>query len=492
MPSEKDAKTDAMKNDVPKKYESKGTLTIGKTRTAYQTTAAWLPLFQADKKKAEIFHTYYRTSSRNAANRPLTFVFNGGPGAASAFLHVGAVGPVRACTNKDGTLPASPVQLEDNQESWLPFTDLVFVDPVGTGLSRTVKEDGDDKKSTEAEDTFYWDVENDLTALCDFISSFLSKHGRWRSPIHLAGESYGGYRTARLVRMLQEKEGVGLCSAILISPALEWDALFASRFNTLASATRLPSYAAAARFHGKSKQSGKKESLSVFLKRAEDYALSSYLPTFSSGARVKASDRRAALRELSDWTGLSVDALGKHDGRPSFVTFCRELLRDKSKALGWYDASYATDDPFPTSDTYRGVDPTLGGLDRVYIAGANAHLRENLGVDSESKYELLSMDVNRKWQWANKTTGEAIPAGATEDLAVGLTMNPDMKLIVVHGVYDLITPYFESKYLIEQLTQGSPMAKDVDFKVYEGGHMFYMWEKSRKAFTADIKKIIAG
>lgn len=492
MNDEQKAKTDTKQDEPPKSYDSQGSLVIGKKKINYKATAGWLHLYEGDKKTAELFHTYYRTTRGDVAKRPVTFVFNGGPGAASAFLHVGALGPVRTATNADGTLPAAPVRLVDNQESWLPFTDLVFVDPVGTGLSRTIKAEGVDKKADEKEDTFYWDVENDLTSLCDFISNFLSKHGRWRSPIYLAGESYGGYRTARLVRMLQEKQGVGLNGAFLISPAMEWDLLFAGRFNTLAAATRLPSLAAAARFHGRSKRAGKKEQLGNFLKRAEAYALAEYLSAFAQGPRLKAADRKAALEELSQWIGLTPEVLEAHDGRTSFMTFCRELLRDRKQVMGWYDASYAIDDPLPAAESFKGVDPTLGGIMRLYVAGANAHLRENLGLDAERKYELLSMDTNQKWQWSNKTTGDPMPAGAVEDLAVGISMNPDIKLSVVHGVYDLITPYFESKHLVEQLAQGSPIAKKIGFEVYEGGHMFYMWEKSRKAFTEDARKLIAG
>lgn len=485
-------KTELKKDEPPKSWDSQGTLAVGKKKIDYEATAGWLHLYDGDRKRAEVFHAYYRTGRGDIAKRPLTFFFNGGPGAASAFLHVGAVGPVRVETNPNGTLQAAPVKLVDNRESWLPFTDLVFVDPVGTGLSRTLKEEGGEKKAEEKEDTFYWDVENDLTSLCDFISNFLSKHGRWRSPVYISGESYGGYRTARLVRMLQEKQGVGLSGAILVSPVFEWDALIANRFSMQAAAVRLPSFAAAARFHGRSKRAGKKEQLGAFLERAESYALAEYLPAFAQGSRLKAADRQAALAELSSWIGLSPEVLDKNDGRANFLTFCRELLRDEKKVVGWYDASYAIDDPLPAADSFKGVDPTLGGITRLYVAGANAHLRENLGVDTERKYELLNMDTNHKWQWANKATGDPVPAGATEDLAVGLTMNPAMKLCVVHGVYDLITPYFDSKYLLEQLAQGSPMAKDVDLKLYEGGHMFYMWQESRKAFADDARKLIGG
>lgn len=491
MTDKDDQQTAVATDQSPKVYDSKGSLTVDKQRLSYQASAGWQALFKAEKKSAEMFHTYYRLGDKNAQARPLTFVFNGGPGAASAYLHVGAVGPVRVEANKDGTLPPAPAKLVQNKESWLPFTDLVFIDPIGTGLSRTIKDNGKDGGEKSDDETYYWDVAKDLESLCEFISSFLSKHGRWRSPIYIAGESYGGYRSARLARMLQEK-GVGLSGAILISPVLEWDHFLASRFNTQSVAVRLPTYAAAARHHGKSERTAPRESLSAFLNRAETYALGEYLTSFTMGTRLSAAERKKQVAMLSEWIGLSPEVLKRHDGRPSIMTFSRELLRDQGKILGLYDASYAIDDPLPAADTFAGADPTLAGLDRLYVAGTNAHLRENLGVDVEQQYKLLSMDVNRKWQWANKEAGDLTPPGAAEDLAVGLSMNPDMKLMVVHGLYDLVTPYMDSKYFVEQLAQSSPMAAAIDFKTYEGGHMFYMWEKSRVAFTKDVQALFGA
>jgi carboxypeptidase C (cathepsin A) len=181
--------------------------------------------------------------------------------------------------------------------------------------------------------------------------------------------------------------------------------------------------------------------------------------------------------------------LDLHDGKITFLTFCRELLRDQKKVLGWYDAAMMTEDPFPATANFEGIDPTLAGLNRVYTAGANAHIRDNLGVRSERKYELLNFEVNEKWQWRNEASGEAVPPGATDDMAAGLSMNPDMKLIIVHGLYDLVTPYFTSKFFAMHLARKSAPASKIELKNYEGGHMFYMWEKSRKAFFKDIKAL---
>lgn len=472
-------------------FESKGTLRSGGRTLAYQTTAGWLPLFKDERESARIFHSYYRVGRRDAGRRPLTFVFNGGPGAASAYLHIGAIGPMRVFTPADGSLPPSPARLVDNAESWLPFTDLVFVDPVGTGLSRTTRPSKEDEQETKTatDETFYWDVGKDLDALCEFISGFLSREDRWRSPIYLAGESYGGYRVARLTRMLQEQTGVGLSGAVLISPALEWDSLMAGRYNALANALAIPSFAAAARHHGRSHQTTPGERLDAYLDRAERYALTDYLPARALGGSASAAARRKAATELSRWIGLNPAFLAERSLRIDRATFCRELLRDQRKVLGWYDASATTDDPFPASDVFEGVDPTLGGLNRIYVAAANAHIRENLGVKSERSYELLSYAVNRKWQWRDGSTGAPIPPGATDDLAVGLTMSPKLKLLVVHGLYDLVTPYFESQYLLHRLADGSTAARNIASASYEGGHMFYMWQSSRRAFTRDARRL---
>ena len=472
-----------------KVFVSSGTLRAGGRNTGYEAVAGWLTLNRDKRESAHVFHTYYRLRRRSASARPLTFVFNGGPGAASAYLHVGAIGPKRVSTPADGSLPDSPVQLVDNAESWLTFTDLVFVDPVGTGLSRMKAPENDKDTNAEKQDeTFYWDVSRDLGSLCDFISRFLSKENRWRSPIYLAGESYGGYRGARLTRMLQEQTGVGLSGVVLISPALEWDSLMAGRYNALATALSMPSFAAAARHHGRAKNAIPRESLEAFLARAESFALAELLPASALGGLHGNSPENVAAG-LSDWIGLDARFLAARNLRVDRVTFSRELLRDEQRVLGWYDAATSTTDPFPTTAEFSGVDPTLGGLNRIYVAAANMHIRENLGVSSEETYELLNYDVNRKWQWRDATSGSPVPPGATDDLAVGLAMNPAMKILVVHGLYDLVTPYFESKYLLQQLADASTMARDIAFSTYEGGHMFYMWQKSRRSFVRDVRRV---
>lgn len=470
---------------TPKMFTSSGSVTAGGKTHSYKAKAGWLTLFDGDEERAQIFHTYYQVASRTKRQRPLTFVFNGGPGAASAYLHVGAVGPVRVKTNADGSLPPSPAELVNNEESWLAFTDLVFIDPVGTGLSHARKPgaDGEAKeggKPKEDPGKEFWDVTKDLESLCDFMDAFLSREGRWGAPIYLAGESYGGYRVARLARMLQANAGIGLSGAFLISPAIEWDHLFAGGYNTLVPALLMPSLALSAHFHG---LAGKGKSLAAFRKDAESFATGDYLSHLTSG-----QGRRIA-RLAAEMTGLpvkDVEACGSHLDLNMFI---RTLLKKDNLVLGRYDGAMTTTDPFPSSANFEGVDPTLDGMSRLFTTAANMHLRENLGVESGNKYELLSYKVNGAWEWSDKSNGWSQPKGGMADVAAALSMNPDCKIVISHGYYDLITPYYVSEYLANQIrAQGSPTGS-LTLKHYQGGHMFYTWEKSRKAFFKDVEAV---
>lgn len=472
-------------------FESTGSVSAGGKSHSYKAKAGWLTLYEADEEKAQIFHTYYAVPTRGKKQRPLTFVFNGGPGAASAYLHVGAIGPVRVNTNPDGTLPPSPAELVNNSESWLAFTDLVFIDPVGTGLSharqssknKSEKEEGRDKSGKEAPEKAFWDVTKDLESLCEFIDAFLSREDRWASPIYVAGESYGGYRAGRMALMLQQQAGVGLSGVFLISPAIEWDYLFAGNYNSLVPALLLPSMALAAHHHGKA---GEGRSQASFKKAAETFAVTDYISAITAGTGKKMA------KEVAEYVGLSPKVLEASGSYLNLETFIRELKKKEGEVLGRYDAIMTTPDPFPSSPNFEGVDPTLDGMNRIFTTAANLHIRQNLGVESNNKYELLSYKVNQAWEWSDKTNGWSQPKGAMGDVASALSMNPEMKVIISHGYYDLITPYFVSDYLAGQIRQQGSPTDNLTLKHYPGGHMFYTWEKSRKLFFKDVMAVYNG
>jgi carboxypeptidase C (cathepsin A) len=440
-------------HEPPKGAETTATWAAGGATIDYTASAQWLVLRKNDKPAAEIFSVSYVASSRDA-DRPVTFVFNGGPGASSAYLHVGAVGPQRVAFPADGTLPAVPPKLVQNEESWLAFTDLVFVDPVGTGFSRVIENDkkdgesGDDKKKGDAPDPKeYFGYKRDLESLCEFMSRWLSSHGRWGSPVFIAGESYGGYRVGRLVRMLQESTGIGLNGAILISPALEFSTLISSDYDVLGWVDLLPTMAAAAAHHGRSRAFDAGAALEEVLREAEEFATSDYTSFLTRGASMPPAERDRILTRLADLIGLPADMVSRAEGRISISVFSRELLRDQRKVVGLYDATITATDPFPDREPFGGPDPTLAGIGPAYTMAINRQLRSEIGVETDREYTLLSYEVNAAWKDDAQAHFFAPPVGATDDFRYGMALNPHMRAFITHGRFDLVTPYYASDRL---------------------------------------------
>jgi carboxypeptidase C (cathepsin A) len=464
---------------------------------AYTATAKWLVLRKKEKPSAEIFSVSYVADGADL-DRPVTFVFNGGPGASSAYLHVGAVGPKRVEFPADGTLPSMPPRLVQNDDSWLRFTDLVFVDPVGTGFSRIIeKDDGDEKKKRDEEKKGdepdpkeYFGYKRDLESLSEFIGRWLSGNGRWGSPLFIAGESYGGYRVGRLVRILQETAGIGLNGAILISPALEISTLASGDYDVLAWVDVLPTMAAAAAHHGRSRAFERGTPVEDVQREAEEFATSDYTAFLTRGAAMSAEERERVLERLSDLIGLPVDFVARAEGRIPINVFARELLRDERKVLGLYDATITVTDPFPDRDSFSGPDPTLAGIAPAYTVAINRQLRSEIGVESDREYMLLNYEVNQDWKDDDKRHFFVPPEGATDDFRYGMSLNPHLKAFITHGRFDLVTPYYASDRLRNLMRLDPAMADRLTVRHFGGGHMFYAWKESRRAFAAAIEAFV--
>jgi carboxypeptidase C (cathepsin A) len=472
----------------------------------YTALAEWQTLFDPvhpEKPLAEMFHVAYWVQSQgdDPAARPLTFVFNGGPGAASAYLHMGALGPKRIAFGPNGSLPKPPVRVVDNLESWLSFTDLVFIDPIGTGFSRSVPPaaptgeqkppEPPDKGSGDAEkpkETEFWEVERDLNALGEFIQRFLSRHKRWLSPIFIAGESYGGFRVAKLARKLQQEFGIGLSAAILISPALEFSLLDGgSDYNITAWITSLPSFAAAAAHHNRVEWAGTPGDLAAHLAATEQFARKTLIPLLAAGDTMPLEERRPVYQQLAELIGLPAAIVEKHIGRIDLGLFSRELLRDQQRIVGLYDASITAIDPFPDRLFYEGIDPTLDGLDRLFTGAINSHLRDTLNVNTESMYRLLNFETFKAWKFDPKGELKQGFIGAVDDLRVGMTLNPYMQVYISHGFFDLVTPYFASNYLADLMKLNPEIRPNLTLSHYPGGHMFYTWDESRQRWFAEMQ-----
>jgi carboxypeptidase C (cathepsin A) len=498
-----DEPTNAEKNgkkpdhEPPAGAESTGTWRKGRKAIQYSVAGKWTVLRKKEKPAAEIFSVSY-VASDGDRGRPVTFVFNGGPGAASAYLHMGAVGPQRVDFPPDGTLPTMPPRLVENESSWLAFSDLVFVDPVGTGFSRVIEPEkkGEGKDGVKPDESApdpkeYFGYKRDLESLCEFMSRWLSEHGRWGSPILIAGESYGGYRVGRLARQLQEAAGIGLNGAILISPALEITGLTATDYDVLSWIDRVPTMAAAALHHGRSRAFRKGTSLAKALREAEEFATGDYAVFLTRGAALPAKERTRILSRLADLLGLPLDLVIREDGRVGILRFVRELLRDERKVLGLYDTTITATDPFPDRDEFSWPDPTLSGISPAYTAAVNRMLRSEIGVETDREYALLSYEVFTSWKNDAESHAFTPPPGATDDFRYGMALNPHMKAFITHGQYDLVTPYYASDRLRNLMKLDPQMADRLTVQHYGGGHMFYAWESSRHAFAAAIAAFVA-
>ena len=489
--------TGAIKHTSPVGIKKEFSLKLPEISLDYTAEADWVLLREGEHPVAELFHVAYLQKDKEPSQRPITFIFNGGPGSASAYLHMGALGPNRVVFHKDGRATAPPSQLARNDETWLTFTDLVFIDPVGTGFSRIVPRRGQNstestsmnqksqkpKKSTDDEVDFFG-INRDIEALAEFIQQFLSSHQRWQSPVVIAGESYGGFRVAKLAKILQQSHGVGLSGAILISPALEFSILDMSDYDVLGWIDRFPSMVAAAKFHGKTKIL-KDKNLQQTLSSAEDFATGelSQLLLRNSGAKQETSI--SLYRKISEYIGMPLHLVAESEGRIPTTVFARQLLREEKKVCGLYDSSITVPDPYPDRLEFQGPDPTLYGTDRIFMGGINTQLRSVIGLETERNYQLASSTVFKSWNIDFEQHALKGSIGATDDLRYGMALNPHIKVLVANGYYDLVTPYFTSKRISGLMKLHADLVPNFTLHFYQGGHMFYTWEISRKALLSD-------
>ncbi len=437
-------------------------------RLAYTATAGTFPLFdQSGERSAAIFYTAFVAKSANPATRPLTFVFNGGPGAASAFLNLGVVGPRIVEFGMDGRDGAN-VRLVDNPQTWLAFTDLVMIDPVGTGWSRAAKSDGAGQ---------FWNVRRDAESMAKVIALYVAKNGRVSSPKFILGESYGGFRSAKVARLLESEQGILTSGIVMLSPMLEGAFTFGGDRFALGAALRLPSLAAA---ELERKGNFSKEALA----QAERFALSDYLITLA-GAPPQGEAAKNFYSRVAALTGLSFDVVAETRGfiRDAYI---KNLRAGDHKIVSRYDATFASDDPLPESPAPRGPDPILDGLIRSFGGAFVGYARDELGFKTDMTYTLLESDISRRWDWGDSHGQPSV----AEDLRVLLALTPRFKIMVAHGYSDMVTPYAVSRYLLQHLPAFEGEER-VELKLYRGGHMFYLDPDSRKAFSADARAVYA-
>ncbi len=481
-----DAAPDGEKKDaeegpapVALKFESEHTLDLGGRSLAYVALAETTVLENGKgKPEAEFFSIAYLAKEGGGAARPITFAFNGGPGSSSVWLHMGLLGPKRVQVPSDGQAEgAPPFPLVDNPDSLLAVSDLVFVDPIGTGLSRVVG-------AGKNED--HWGVDEDARSVARFIRRYLSAHDRWASPKFILGESYGGIRGPLLVRELQGgMNSVALNGVILISPAIDMG-LVDGQANDAAFATAVPTYAATAWYHHALTEQPK--DLDAFLAEVCAWVKSEYVPTLFLG-RDLSDDRRAAIaKALSQYTGLSTEYIERANLVVSTDRFRRELLRERGLVLGRLDTRYTGTEPDAVGEVPSG-DPMGAGISGAYVAGFQDYLRNGLGVKIEREYLVMSEKAGASWkrpkeEWAAfQGYVDVAPA-----LARGMADNPDLRVFVASGLYDIATTFFGAEHNVARSTMDR---QRVTMHRYPAGHMMYVHQPTFIALSRDLREFVA-
>jgi carboxypeptidase C (cathepsin A) len=436
----------------------------------YTARTGFLPLRDGKGTTlANIFYVAYQREPQDP-KRPVTFVFNGGPGAASAYLHLGTIGPKVVAVSARGELLGPPSRLVSNDASWLGFTDLVFVDPVGTGYS---------KVSTGKSEEDFFGVEQDTDTLADFIRLYLIDAGRMSSPVFLTGESYGGFRAATITRALQKTRGISPSGIVLISPALEFALLYGEDYDPLPWVLSLPSYAAV---NLEAQGVTGREALASSLKEAEHYALGDYLVALASGMEQGGEEASTAVARL---TGLPVEVVRRNFARIPPGIFVKEFARAHGQVLSRYDGSIGGPDPNPASTWPRGPDPVLDATVPLWTSAFVQYAQDELGFKSDATYRLLNREVRGKWDFGTSPTRQGY-AGVLDDIQNARAANRALEVFIATGYTDLITPYLAPSYLVNQLP---PLegASPIVIEDYAGGHMLYLRPDTRRALKRDVE-----
>jgi carboxypeptidase C (cathepsin A) len=441
----------------------KQTTTVGGKVISYTATVGSLPVRdEKGKKVAEVVFTAYTLDGPRDPNRPLTFAFNGGPGAASVYLNF-ALGPKRVQFGAEGDSPSAPVKLEDNPASWMDFTDIVFIDPVGTGFSRSLTTEDETKKR-------FYGVKQDIDYLSRIVFDWLVKNDRLASPKYLVGESYGGFRGPRLAYVLQTDLGVAVKGVVLVSPLLTSAGRSSQEISPLPSMWTLPSIAAA-----KLERDGKLSSATI--KEVEDYTRGEYMVDLMKGSDPAALDRLTT--KVSAMTGLDPKYVRRAGGRLETQSFLREVFRDTGRLGSRYDSNVTALDPFPNAPEQEVNDPILDAIIAPTTSAIVDFTTRIVGWKPEGRYDALSDVVNRNWDRGRGPDTESVT-----DLRKIVSVDPKMKVLIVHGYNDLSCPFFASRLIVDALPP--TVAGRVTLSNYPGGHMFYSRPDSGQAFRKDV------
>lgn len=453
---------------------------VGGKTLHYTATTGMMPLKNVDtgEVEAHIFYMAYTLDGQSPEHRPLTFSFNGGPGSASVWLHLGAIGPKRVRMQPDGMMPPPPYQLIDNEYTWLDQTDLVFIDPVGTGYSRAVKRDQTRK---------FLGLRGDIESVGEFIRLYLGRYERWSSPLFLVGESYGTTRAAGLSGYLFE-HGVAFNGIMLISSIMNFQTTDFAVGNDLPYVLFLPSYADIAWYH--KKLGSAFPNLEQLHTEVESWGIGPYADALARGDQLTPQQRADVVDHLARYTGLKKEFIEQHNLRISEPQFTRELLRDQNKLVGRLDGRFTGDTresefgPGAGGTTSPNSDPSMSAIRPPYTAMFNQYVRTELGYKSDLEYYILGGGFRfDEWDWGVQRGGFPDTAQSLKD---AFDKNPFMKLFIGSGYFDLATPYFATQYTLSHMGLNPDEHKRVSLGYYGAGHMMYIQDSSLAELKKDV------
>ncbi|CAN5428659.1 peptidase S10 [soil metagenome] len=451
-------------------------LIIGNQTIDYTATTGMIALKDdAGKSRAKIFFVAYEKTAADdsdRADRPVTFVFNGGPGAAAIWLHMGCVGPKVVALAEGGAPPAPPYHLQDNPYTWLSTTDLVLIDPVGTGYSRP---EGDPQRARD-----FYSVRGDIDGVSDFIRIYLTKYQRWLSPKFLCGESYGTTRAAGLSEQLHDRYGIDLNGIFLLSTVLNFQTIDFDAGNDTPYPLFLPTYTAIAHYH-KKLSPDLQVNMTKTVAQAEAWAMGEYSSALSKGSSLSDAERDKVAQQLSRYTGLPLEYVKRSNLRISPHRFEKELLADQSRVIGRMDGRFSGHNADPLNDTPE-FDPTLSGYVGPFSSTFNDYVRRTLKYENDLNYEFLSPRVG---PWDFGTNGNGFLNVATT-LRRAMTKLPAMKIMICSGYYDLATPFTAADFTVNQMPLDKSLRANFVQKYYEGGHMFYLNPSAHEALKRDV------
>jgi len=424
--------------------------------------------------EARIFYIAY-TLDNPPAGRPLMFSFNGGPGSASVWLHLGALGPRRIKMMDDGMMPPPPYQMEDNQETWLTETDLVFIDPVGTGYSRAAKPEIASK---------FFGVNGDIESVGEFIRMYLGRSERWMSPLFLVGESYGTTRASGLSNWLFE-HGIALNGIALVSTVMNFQTIRFADNNDLPLVLILPSYSTTAWYHKKLPPAMQSKTVAQVADESRKFAANEYLPAMLHIDSLSTADRSALADKFSSLTGLSKEFIERNNFRVDLGEFNKELLRNERRTTGRLDSRFKGIDRDAASDN-PDSDPSMNAIRPPYTSAFNSYVRGELGYKSDVEYYILGGGITAPWNYnvTNQYADTSIP------LKDAMAKNPYMKIFVAQGYYDMATPFYAAEYTFSAMNLDPSLRKNINFEYYEAGHMMYIEKNSLAKLKRDASAFI--